>query len=135
MDSTQLLDNFRYAPAKVVGMADKITELRKTKGMWEVIDEIMRLWASTNPKEYKSFLIDLNTTKETGKVYSLTGGKSITNVSKDENGSLLRHRLDIPVKVVYMIRRLYSVDECPMDAEFYNTWAKRYPKTVVSELR
>jgi hypothetical protein len=128
-------DDLRYAPAKVVDMGTRLVELRKTKGMWEVIEEVMKMWSDTNPKEYKSYLIDLQETKETGNVYSLTGGKSISNVSKDLNGSLLRHRLDIPVKVVYLIRRLYSADECPMDAEFYDEWSRRFPKTVVSEMK
>ena len=135
MDSTKLLtDNMRWAPAKAVSMGDRLVSLRNSKSMWEVIDEIMRMWADTNPKEYDSYLVDLQDTKDTGKLYSLSGGKSISNVSLDSNGSLLRHRLDIPVKVVYMIRRLYSTEECPMDAEFYDEWSKRYPKTVVSEI-
>lgn len=135
MDSTQLLANdLRWAPAKAVDMGTKLVSLRKTKPMWEVIDAIMEMWAGTNPKEYQSYLIDLDFTKANGKLTNV-GGTTFSNVSKDTNGSLLRHRLDIPVKVVYMIRRLYSVDECPMDEKFYNEWAKRFPKTVVSELR
>lgn len=127
-------DDLRYAPAKVVDMGTRLVELRKTKGMWEVIEEIMKMWSDTNPKEYKSYLIDLDFTKDDGKVTSV-GNKRWSNVSKDSTGSLLRHRLDIPVKVVYMIRRLYSTDECPMNAEFYDEWSRRFPKTVVSELR
>lgn len=128
------LDNFRYAPAKVVDMGSRLVELRKTKGLWEVIEEIMKMWSDTSPKEYQSFLVDLDFTKADGKETNV-GGKTWSNVSKDLNGSLLRHRLDIPVKVVYMIRRLYSTDECPMDSDFYDEWARRFPKTVVSEVR
>jgi len=135
MDSTKLLaDNLRWAPAKAVDMGNRLVSLRQTQGLWTVIEEIMRMWADTNPREYQSYLIDLEDTKEDGKITSV-GNKRWSNVSKDLNGSMLRHRLDIPVKVVYMIRRLYSVDECPMDADFYDEWSRRFPKTVVSELR
>ena len=132
----QISDNFndlRYAPAKAVGMGEALVKLRKTQPLWTVIEAIMQMWSSTNPQEYQSFLVDLDFTKADGKVTSI-GNKRWSNVSKSESG-LLRHRLDIPVKVVYMIRRLYSTDECPMDSKFYDEWSRRFPKTVVSELK
>lgn len=129
----QDVNNLRFAPAKAVDMGTRLVELRKTKGLWDVIEEIMKMWSDTNPKEYQSYLVDLDFTKTDGKVTNI-GNKKWSNVSKDLNGSILRHRLDIPVKVVYMIRRLYSTDECPMDSEFYDEWARRFPKTVVSEI-
>ena len=135
MDSTKLLaDNLRWAPSKVVGMADKLVQLKNTRPVWEVIEELMRMYSETNVKEYDSYLIDLEDTKDNGKITNV-GGKAFSNVSKDIEGSLLRHRLDIPVKVVYMIRRLYSTDEVQMDQKFFDTWARKFPNTVVSELK
>lgn len=114
-------------------MGEKLVRLRRTQPVWDVIEELMKMYAETNVREYKSFLIDLKETKDLGKITNI-GGKSFSNVSKDTNGAMLRHRLDIPVKVVYMIRRLYSVDELPMDEEFYKKWARKFPRTVVSEV-
>lgn len=147
MDSTQLLikqnnlakdlidnDNFRYAPAKVVSMGQRLVELRRTKDVWEVIRELVKMWVDTSPKEYKSFLVDLDFTKDTGKVTRTGGGSSFTNYSIDESGFQLRHTIDIPVKVIYMIRRLYSVEELPMDKDFYDKMAIEFPDMVVSKM-
>ena len=134
MDSTKLLaDNLRWAPAKAVGMADKLVQLRNTHSVWDVIEELMRMYAETNVREYKSFIIDLKSTKDLGKVTNI-GGKAFSNVSKDLNGAVLRQKLDIPTKVIYMIRRLYSTDEVQMDQKFFDTWARKFPQTVVSEV-
>ena len=130
----EMADNFRWAPAKVVGMSEKLIELRRTKPVWEVIEAIMKMWSDTAPKEYDSYLVDLQFTKDDGKITNI-GGKQFSNVSIDSEGAMLRHRLDIPVKVMYMIRRLYSTDELQMDEKFYNKWASMFPKTVVSEVK
>ena len=127
------VDNMKWAPQKLVDMGDRLVRLRNSQPVWTVIQELMKMWQETNPKTYQSFLVELQDTKDTGKVTNI-GGKSFSNVSEDANGSMLRHRLDIPVKVVYMLRRLYSVEELPMDAAFYDKWAKTFPKTVVSEV-
>lgn len=127
------VDNMKWAPARIVEMGEHLVRLRNTQPVWDVIEEVMKVWAKTNPKSYESYLVDLKDFKDTGKITNI-GGKAFSNVSKDANGNILRHRLDIPVKVVYMIRRLYSVEELPMDEKFYNKWARLFPKTVISEV-
>jgi hypothetical protein len=134
MDNVKLLsDAYRWAPAKAVTMGDELVKLRNTRPVWEVIEAVMKMYSETNVHEYQSFLVDLKDTKDLGKVTNV-GGKAFSNVSKDINGATLRHRLDIPVKVVYIIRRLYSVEELPMDEKFYAKWARMFPRTVVSEV-
>jgi len=118
-------NNLKWAPAKVVESITQLVELKENKSPWEVIEEIVRVWQETCPKTYESFVYDIEMTKRNSKVT-----KGIRGISLDkETGGYLRHRLDIPVKVVYMIRRLYP--DMPMDKEFYKKWAKTFPKMVI----
>lgn len=127
-------ENYDYAPARIVQGAQSIIDLKNKKDPWEVIDQIIKVWEATNPKTYKSFITNLDEVKGTRKVTAI-GGKQFKGVSKDKvTGGLLQYKLDIPVKVVYMIRRVYSADELPMDKKFYAKWARRYPDMVISEV-
>lgn len=128
-----LADNLRWAPASVVGAADRLVELKKNKSPWEVIEAIVEMWTATNPTDWDSFLYDLEYKKQTSKVTSI-GGTQFRGVSIDKSGTggILRHRLDVPVKVIYMIRRLYP--DMNMDKEFYVEWAKRFPKMMIEEV-
>ena len=76
---------------------------------------------------------DLDFIKKSGKETSV-GNKVFTNVSRYEGG-LLQKKLDIPSRVIYMIRKMYSPEELPMDESFYQEWARRFPLMVVSEVK
>lgn len=117
-------NNLKWAPAKVVSAATDIVKLRKEKSPWEVIEVIVRAWQETCPQTYQSFIYSLDQVKRNSKVT-----KGVRGVSVDKEGNTLIHRLDIPVKVIYMIRRLYP--DIPMDKAFYNKWAKKFPKMVI----
>lgn len=126
----------KWAPAKAVNAADHLIRLKKTKDPWTVIEEIVKVWKSTNPTEYDSFLYTLDWEKADGKIIQAGGGKRATHASIDTKGTggILRHTLDIPVKVNYMIRALYPPEELPMDKAFYDKWARKFPKMVISEV-
>jgi hypothetical protein len=127
MDINLAQENLKWAPAKTVSAADKLIELKKNKDVWEVIRAIVQMWQETNPKEYDSFIYTLEHTKQTRKVT-----KGFRGVSYDkETGGNLRYKLDIPVKVIYMIRRLYP--DMNLDKDFYNKWEKVFPKMVIME--
>lgn len=101
---------------------DRLLTLRNTKSQWDVIDEVIKIWYTTHPKEWKSHLIEMKDLKETRKnKFASTKDKS------------LRFILDIPEKVILIIRKLYSTDECPMDKRWMLKFARRYPKFVVAE--
>ena len=102
--------------------ANKLIELKNTKGQWEVIDEVLNVWHKTNPKKWKAHLIELKDLKETRQnKFASTRDKS------------LRFLLDIPEKVILMIRKLYTTEECPMDKKWMLKFAKRYPKFLVAD--
>lgn len=46
---------------------------------------------------------------------------------------MYRYTLDIPEKVIFMLRKLYTTKEMPMDKKFFRSWAKKFPKMQVSE--
>lgn len=103
------------------------TRLIKLKGkhgddVWPVIEEVLRIWSAKHPKEYKSFLLELADIKETRR------GKFATSESE-----MFRYTLDIPEKVIYMLRKLYTINELDMNKEFFRKWAKKFPKMQVAE--
>jgi len=120
----------KWAPARTVEAADRLVELKNNKDPWEVFAEVVKVWQGTHPADYESFLFNLDVKKGTAKVTSV-GNKQFRGVSVDTEGSVLRHRLDIPVKVIYMIRKLYP--EMNLDADFYKKWGKKFPHMVIEE--
>ncbi len=102
--------------------AEKLIKLKKEKPMWDVVDEIIKWWIKSNPKEWRAHLIELSDLKKTRKnKFASTKDKS------------LRYVLDMPEKIILIIRKLYDVNECPMDKKWMLTFAKRYPRFLVAE--
>lgn len=102
--------------------ADNLVKLRNTKSLWEVIDEVIKVWEKTSVKKYTAHLIDITDIKETrDNHYASTASKS------------LRYLVDIPEDIIRMIRILYTVEELPMDKDFFKIFWKRYPVYRVSE--
>lgn len=90
---------------------------------WPVIEECLNIWADSNPERFRSFLYGIEETKET---------RSDAKYGLSKTGAF-RYTLDIPEKVMYMIRCLYTDDELPMDKEFFHSWARRFPKMKIAE--
>ena len=128
---TDLINNFKYAPAKAVQAVDRLIKLKNTKSPWEVIAEIVKIWQSTEPKEWKSFIVTMKNVKATRKVTSV-GNKQFSGVTKNK-GSYGRALLDIPTRVMRMIRAIYKAEDLPMDKKFYDKFAKKFPMFVVWE--
>lgn len=102
--------------------ADRLVKLRNTKTMWEVIDEIIKIWIESQPKQWKSHLVELGALQESRQnEYASTKDKS------------LRYILDIPEKIILMIRILYTPDEAPMNKDWMLKFAKRYPRFMVAQ--
>ena len=127
----ELIDNFKYAPAKAVQAIDRLIRFKKTKSPWETIAEIIKIWQSTKPKEWKSFIVTMKNVKATRKITTV-GGKQFSGVTKDK-GSYGRALLDIPTRVMRMIRAIYKVEELPMDRKFFAKFSKKFPAFVVWE--
>ena len=117
---------------KHISAVERLFTLKKKSGSspWPVIEECLKIWQSIHPQEWKSFLYDVSLTRQTRRdKYASSDPK------KDKvHGGIIRYTLDIPEKVYYMIRCIYSVEELPLDGEeFWRAWAKRFPKMVIPE--
>ncbi len=103
---------------------DRLLELKKNNptNYWPVIEACLDLWVSKRPTEYKSFLVELADMKATRR-----------NKFASSKTEMYRYTLDIPEMVIYMLRKLYTVDEMPMDKKFFRSWAKKFPRMRIAE--
>lgn len=90
---------------------------------WVVIEACLNLWADSNPTAYRSFLYEIEGIKNT---------RRDKKFATSTTGSM-RYTLDIPEKIIYMIRMLYSEEELPMNKAFFHEWATRFPKMKIAE--
>jgi hypothetical protein len=104
--------------------ATRLIQLKEKHGsdVWPVVEECLRIWIAKKPQEYKSFLLDLKDMRETR-----------SNKYASSKTEMFRYTLDIPETVVYMLRKLYTTSELPMDKKFFRTWARKFPKMRVAE--
>jgi len=112
----------RITDTKNLRFADKIIEMKRTRDPWEVIDMLVQHWIDSNPKQYKSFVVNVEDKRYT-RVNKFGSNKSKT----------IRSVADIPEKIIYMIRAIYKSDELEMDKDFFNKFWKRYPIFRVAE--
>ncbi|MBU1077436.1 MAG: hypothetical protein KKH98_09100, partial [Spirochaetes bacterium] len=94
-----------------------------------VIEAIFETWEKTHPREYKSHVIYIKDVKDTRRDKFAS-----SDPRKDPvHNGILRYTLDIPERVIYMIRKVYNATELPMNREFFLTFAKKFPKYKVAE--
>lgn len=109
---------------KDVGYVEQLVRLKNTSGSnpWPVIEKCIEVWSLKNPTEYKSFLVEVDQTRYTR--------RNKFGASKTMG---TRYLLDIPTQVMQMIRAIYSVEELPMNKNFLQEFAKKFPKFSVAE--
>jgi hypothetical protein len=107
-----------------IAAATKLVALKKKyqTNYWPVVEEVLKIWADKHPGEYKSFLFELQDMKETRR-----------NKFASSETEMFRYTLDIPETVVFMLRKLYTTEEMPMDKQFFRSWAKKFPKMQIAE--
>ncbi len=111
-------------PASSVKAADHLIKLKKENinNVWPVFEFIIELWKKKTPKSWDSFVIEAETTRNT---------RANKHASNKKEG--LRYTLDIPEWVILAFRKVYSVEELPMDKTFYREVWKRYPIFRIAE--
>ena len=125
----------KYAPASIVLAVDRLIAMKKNKDKWTVITEILKIWDKLNLHAYKSHIINIKDVKSSRKV-TRVGSKEFSGVTYDKKtGGYLNYTLDIPEKVINIIRKLYTTEELPMNKKFFREFAKRYPIFTVSQRR
>lgn len=103
--------------------ASRLIALKQKHGsdVWPVVEECLRIWAAKKPQEYKSFLVELGDMKETRR-----------DKFASSESEMFRYTLDIPETVVFMLRKLYTTQELPMDKPFMRQWAKKFPRMQIA---
>ncbi len=103
---------------------DKLLLLKQKNptNYWPVIEACLNIWAVKKPTEYKSFLFELQDMKQTRR----------DKFASSKSG-MFRYTLDVPEMVIYMLRKLYTIEEMPMDKKFFRSWAKKFPKMRIAE--
>jgi hypothetical protein len=123
--------------AKVVGYAEELLALKdksiieEANGIWIVIRRIIDIWKETHPREWKSYLFELDNVKKT-RLDSKFGLSKNSKMYHGDRGNL-RYTLDIPEQVVDMIRAVYNDEELPMNHEFFQLFARKFPIFKVAE--
>ena len=107
---------------KDVQFVDHILQLRAEGKPWEVVDAIVNYWASRHPKQYKSFIVEIEEKRATRE------NRHASNKSKT-----LRAIADIPLGVINLIRKVYPPEELPFDKKFVTRMYKDYPSMRVAE--
>jgi hypothetical protein len=96
---------------------------------WPVIEKCIEIWTQTNPREWKSFLYEVNDTKRNRR-----NEFAASDPRKDEkHGGIIRYTLDIPEKVMFMVRCVYDSSELDMNREFMLKWARKFPRMKIAE--
>lgn len=123
-------ETLQLPSGKLVKMSDvafvnHLVKLKETNGsdFWPVIDVILKWWQGKNPTEWKSYLLELQNVRETRADEKY--GESV--------GKTGRYMLDVPQSVMLVIRKLYSVDELPMNKKFWLTFGRKYPAFKVAQ--
>lgn len=118
-------------PRKIehLNAVERLEKLKAKYGanVWPVIEEVIRVWEKTNPKEWQSYLFYMDELRDTRK------DKKYASTYDKVNGGYLRYTLDVPEKVMYMMRCLYTPEELPMDRKFFQAFARKFPRFRVAE--
>ena len=115
----------------MVQAIDHLLKSKQTKPLWEVIEEVIKVWITLKPSRWESELVHLRDTKETRKATTV-GSKKFRGVSKSK-GSTLAYIADIPSDVLKMIRILYPAEKLPFNKPFFRKFARKFPAFSVME--
>lgn len=118
--------NGRIVSGSDIELADKVMQLRQTKGPWEVIDALVSAWAERAPEEVKAMKIQIGEYRDllVDPKYGQTSG------GHDQER---RFTLSFPYELQNMIRTQYKSEELPFDSKFYSEFGKRFPFFRVAE--
>lgn len=95
--------------------------------IWPVIEECLKVWTDKHPQQWKSYLIDVSDLRETRKE------KKFASTTDKITGGILRYTLDIPEKLIMIIRAVYTPEELAMNKEFFTAFARKFPAFMVAE--
>ena len=112
-----------------VRAVDHLYKLKQKSGSdpWPVVEAVIKVWEDTHPIEWEAYIVELRDIKRTRK------DPKFASTYDKKNGGYLRYTLDIPDKVIKMIRTIYSVDELPMNKDFFVAFARKFPRFQIAQ--
>lgn len=112
-----------------VSAVNELFRLKQANGSnpWPVIEKILDVWKARPTQEWKAYLVQLGEIKATRK------DRKFASTKDKVTGGYLRYTLDIPERVIHMIRCMYSSTELNMNREFFREFGKRFPAFRIAE--
>lgn len=119
-------DNGKLREAEKVAWVEKVIEKRQTKDVWEVIDELVKIWTKIAPEDEQAMKINVQQYRESQK--DRIFGQTLNGKDQER-----RFVLAFPRSLMWMIRSQYKVEELPMDSKFFKEFGRRYPAFKIAE--
>lgn len=124
-----------FVTAEHIATVDYLIKLKRecpakmtyTDHLWEnIIPSVVKLWKHSKPAEYKSYIVEMDDIRETRK------NEYASSLDK-ETGIEQRYIVDIPQFIISVLRLLYTVEEMPMNKEFFRDFARKFPEFKVAQ--
>ena len=126
MQSILIQENGKIRNLADVELAEDLVKKRSQKDVWEVMDDLVKIWAQRTPDDVKAMKINVEQYRE-----ALIDKKF--GQTKEGKEQERRFTLSFPESLMLMIRTLYKVEELPFNKDFYQKFGKRYPFFKVAE--
>ncbi len=120
----------REVDSNIILFIDRLMKLREEKKLWECLDEIVRFYRKHYPEEYtESVSISKDLQKSRGDEWG-RGNKWIHKISREANWRMV---MNLPFRLISIIRKVYSEEELPFDRRFLKKLGRKYPEFLVPE--
>lgn len=119
-------ENGKTRSKEDIDFADSVIKLKNTKDHWAVIEKLIGRWVTSESDEAEALKIQIEDYKEMldDKEFASTkGGKDMDR----------RFSLIFPIRLMLMIRAIYSEEELQFDRKFYKDFVKKYPNFAIAE--
>lgn len=126
MNDLFVIENDRVHTKDNYLFADKVTEMRVTKGPWDVIELLVQFWMKKYPQEVEDMQAKVKEYKET--LVDKKFGQ--TKQGKDMER---RFSMSFPSGLLMLIRTQYKAEELPFDRAFIKQFLNKYPKFKIAE--
>lgn len=109
---------------------ERLMKLRNDKKTWDTIDEIVRFYRKKYPQEYKeSIEISQGLRQSRGDEWG-RGDRELHKVAREASWRML---LNLPFRLMAIIRKVYNEEELPFDRKFLKKFGTKYPEFLVPE--
>ena len=122
-------------PAEKYNLTTHLIQMKQTQDLWKVIEEVIKVFQKTQPKKWKSYIIQLEDTKTNASI-EIVGSKRFRGVSKDRSrtktdGMVNIHQVDFPIWIMLCLRKLYNENELSFSGErgkrFFREFGRKFP--------